>query len=201
MKKIFALSLAILSFPALANTQQMETARMPAAAEGVRHMFEFNIESILAGAISFDKSKVKGNDSDNDTKANLALNYAYGVAPFLQVGTRFNYFSGISGGSDVENLDIAFGGILNNMEDFTTAGYVSLYLGFGTAQDFGASTRDDLRFGTLAIGKRFPLDRMGLKHVTYTPEIAAKLVNSTNDSGLDYSQSLEFRFLQFSLFF
>lgn len=202
MKKIFALGLAVLCFPAFAYAgQQMETQRMPAAMEGVQHMFEFNLDSVLAGALSFDKTKVSGSDADNDTKLDLVFNYAYGVAPFLQVATRFNYLSGVSGGSDVENFNIEFGGILNSMEDFTNAGYVSIYLGSGWAQDFGASTRDDLRSATLALGKRMPLERMGLKHVTYTPELAVKTVNSTNNSGLDYSQSLEFRFLQFSVFF
>lgn len=201
MKKIFGLALALLCFPAFAFNPQMETERTPAAGEGVQHMFEFNIDSILAGAVSFDKSKVKGTSSDNDTKANLSLNYAYGVAPLLQVASRFNYFSGISGGSDIENFDLSLGGILNNKEDFTTAGYVSLYVGAGWTQNFGASTRDDLRFASVALGKRFPLEVMGIKHVTYTPEVAVKMANSTNDSGLDYSQSLEFRFLQFSVFF
>lgn len=206
MKKIFTLGLAFLSFPALANYQQdssfiQKMERLPAAAEGVRHMFEFNVDSVLAGAFSFDKSKVRGSSPDNDTKANLSLNYAYGLASFLQVGTRFNYFSGISGGSDVENFDISIGGILNNKEDFTQTAYLSLYLGAGFAQDFGATTRDDLRFATLALGKRLPLSRWGLKNVTYTPEVAVQSISSTNDSGLDYSQSLEFRFLQFSVFF
>jgi hypothetical protein len=217
MKKIFALGFAILSFPALANYQQnpetgqpsgagqvqpqMETQRMPAAAEGVQHMFEFNLDTVLAGALSFDKTKVSGSSADNDTKLNLVFNYAYGIAPLLQVATRFNYLSGVSGGSDVENLNVEFGGILNNQEDFTNAGYVSIFLGAGWAQDFGASTRDDLRFASLAVGKRMSLDRMGLKNVTYTPELAVQMINSTNDSGLDYSQSLEFRFLQFSVFF
>lgn len=206
MKKIFTLGLALLSFSALANYQQdssfmQKMERMPAAAEGMRHMFEFNVDSVLSGAISFEKSKIKGSGADNDTKANLSFNYAYGIASFLQVGTRFNYFSGIAGGSDLENFEISFGGILNTMEDFTQSAYLSLYFGAGWAQDFGGSTRDDLRLVTMALGKRLPLDRWGLKNVTYTPEIALKSVTSTNDSSLDYSQALELRFLQFSVFF
>ena len=205
MKKILALGLATLSFSALADFRRdskfMQKMETNSATEGVRHMFEFNVDSILGAAMSFDKSKVKGSDASNDTKANVSLNYAYGIAPLFQLGMRFNYFNGISGSSETENLDFSVGGILNNMEDFKQSAYVSLYLGAGWSQDFGANSRDDLRFATIAVGKRFPLDQFGLKHVTYTPEVAIKNVTSTTSSGLDYSQSVQLRVLQFSVFF
>lgn len=208
MKKLIALGLATLSFSAFANfrresrfMQRMEAHRTPAAMEGVRHMFEFNVDSVLAGALAFENSKVKGSDATNDSRANLSLNYAYGIAPLLQVGGRMNYFSGMSGANDYENFDLSVGAILNNMEDFTQSAYLSLYVGAGYAEQFGPNTRDDLRFATLAVGKRFQLNNIGLKHVTYSPEIAVKNVSSTNNEALDYSQSLEFRFLQFSVFF
>ena len=213
MKKILALSLALLSGSAFAQdaqdkNQKMETGgtdRVPAAAEGMRYMFEFNADSMLNGVLSFDKSKVNGSDSDTDTKANISLNYAYGVAPQLQIASRINYFNGISGNGDLENFDFSIGA--NNSSSktefalTTEAGYVSLYFGAGWSQDFGAGTRDDLRISTLAIGRRIPLTTWGLKHVTYTPEVAMKSVNSTTGEGLDYSTSLQFRFLQFSVFF
>jgi hypothetical protein len=41
----------------------------------------------------------------------------------------------------------------------------------------------------------------GVKHISYTPEVALQTINSTTNDSLDYSQSLEFRFLQFSVFF
>jgi hypothetical protein len=209
MKKILALSLALLSGSAFAQdtqdkNQKMETGgtdRVPAAAEGMRYMFEFNADSMLNGVLSFDKSKVNGSDSDTDTKANISLNYAYGVAPQLQIASRINYFNGILGDGDLENFDFSIGAIFNTKEDLTEAGYVSLYFGAGWSQDFGAGTRDDLRISTLAIGRRIPLTTWGLKHVTYTPEVAMKSVNSTTGEGLDYSTSLQFRFLQFSVFF
>ena len=208
MKKLIALGLATLSFSALADfrresrfMQRMEAHRTPAAAEGVRNMFEFNVDSVLAGALAFENSKVQGSDATNDSRANLSLNYAYGIAPLLQLGGRLNYFSGKSGANDYENFDLSIGATLNTIEDFTDAAYVSLYLGAGFAEEFGPNTRDDLRFATLAVGKRFQLNNIGLKHVTYSPEIAVKNVSSTTSRALDYSQSLQFRFLQFSVFF
>jgi len=98
-------------------------------------------------------------------------------------------------------LLISPSGVLNTIEDFTDAAYVSLYLGAGFAEEFCPNTRDDLRFATLAVGKRFQLNNIGLKHVTCSPEIAVKNVSSNTSQALDYSQSLQFRFLQFSVFF
>jgi hypothetical protein len=176
--------------------------RMELAQEGQRHMFEFNVDSAMRAAVSFDKIKTKGTSSDNNTNSDISFNYAYGVHRFLQAGVRFNYFTGVKGSEDEEDLALSFGAILNSSEDFTNAGFVSLYVGGGWAQQFGDnSSRDDLRFATLAIGKRFPLDRWGIKHVTYTPEVALKMTNSTTDESIDYAQSLQLRILQFSVFF
>jgi hypothetical protein len=179
----------------------MEESREPASGESMKQMFEFNVDSVVAAAMSFDKSKVKGEEADNDSKAKISLNYAYGIAPMVQLGARLNYFNGIYGSNDLESMDFSVGAILNNMEDFTQAAYISLYLGAGWSQDFGSKVRDDLRLSTLAVGKRFGLDQFGLKHVTYSPEVALKNISSTTSQGLEYSQSLELRVLQFSVFF
>jgi hypothetical protein len=208
MKKILVLGLMVLSFSAMADfrresrfMQRMESDRTPASVEGVRNMFEFNADSILAASLAFDNSKVQGSDAKNDSRANVSLNYAMGVTSMIQLGARVNYFSGLSGSNDHENFDFSVGGILNTEEDFAQASYLSLYVGAGWAEEFGPNTRDDLRFATLAVGKRFKLDQMGIKHVTYSPEIAVKNVSSTTGRALDYSQSLQFRILQFSVFY
>lgn len=207
MKKILAVGCAIISFSAFADfrrdtsfMQRMESYRTPAS-EGVRNMFEFNADSVLAASLAFDNSKVRGSDTTNDSRANISLNYAYGFSSLWQVGARMNYFSGLSGSNDHENFDLSVGLILNSIEDFSQAAYASLYLGAGWAEEFGPNTRDDLRFATLAVGKRFQLNNIGLKHLTYSPEIAFKNVASTNSKALDYSQSIQFRILQFSVFF
>lgn len=210
MKKIFALGLSLMAGSLFAQDynrdhqyrQDMEANRVPAAAEGMRHMFEFNIDTVESAAISFDKIKTRGQDADNGTNIDLNMNYAYGVHPNLQIGTRFEFFSGIKGSEDVENLSLSVGGIFNTNSDFTRSPFISLYVGAGWAQQFGNdSSRDDLRFGTLSLGKRFPLEMLGIKHVVYSPEVSAKFVNSTTDESLDYSQSIQFKILQFSVFF
>jgi hypothetical protein len=216
MKKIFALGLALLTGSVFAQTyghpqykpfkqQEMQeggASRVPAAAEGSRHMFEFNIDSIEAGALSFDKTKVKGNDAESGSNLALAGNYAYGATTFLQTALRFEYFSGVENAGDQERFNLSVGGIWNFDQDFTRSIYASAYVGMGFAQQFGAnSSRDDLRFGSLSLGKRIPLDMFGIKHVVYSPEVSFKVTNSTTDSNLDYAQSLQFKFLQFSVFF
>ena len=213
MKKIFAFGLTLLAGSAFAQTyhgdtqyrQNMEAKGapgIPGAAQGMQHMFEFNIDSIEAAALSFDKIKTQGQDADNGSNLNLSLNYAYGVHTFLQAAVRFDYFSGVNGTEDEENMNLAVGGILNFDENFEQALYTSLYVGAGWAQQFGdGASRDDLRFATLSVGKRMPLDAFGIKHVVYSPEVSIKLVNSTTDQSLDYSQSLQLKFLQFSVFF
>lgn len=175
---------------------------VPMAAQGMRHMLEFSPETMEAAVLSFDRIKSKGSDADNGTNLNFDMNYAYGIAPNVQVGARFHYLSGLSGANPSEGLNIQVGGIYNFDTDFTQSLYASLYLGAGWQQQFGnKGSRDDLRYMTLAVGKRFPLTMFGIKHVTYTPEIALQTVNSTTNDALDYSQSLQLRLLQFSVFF
>ena len=99
------------------------------------------------------------------------------------------------------------GVIANSNSDFTQAAYLSAFVGMGYNQNFSKPTattrrfRDDLRTGTLALGKRVPLDRWGIKHVVYSPEVALTFTNSTTDESFDYRQAVELRLFQFSAFF
>ena len=198
MKTIFALATALMIGSAMAQPQDP------------KHMFEFNADSILQGILSFDKSKSRGGGVDNDTQLKLNLNYAY-VLPNLrnmQVGSRFNYWKGTEGGrGDFEDYGLQVGGIWNftaenrpvNLMD---SAYLSLYFGLGWANNYGEGLRkDEVLSSTLAFGKRFSLTKWGMNHVVYSPEIALQSLNSTTGGNLEYSQNLQFRFLQFSVFF
>lgn len=201
MKKIFALGLTLLAGSALAQDTGGAT-RVPAAAEGMRHMFEFNLDSVEAAALSFDKIKTKGQEADNGTNLDLSLNYAYGVTSQIQAAARFEYFSGVETSVDEERFGLAVGAIYNFSEDFLNTLYTSAYLGLGFAQQFGANdARDELRNVSFSVGRRFPLDMFGVKHVVYSPEVSLQFVNSTTNESLDYSHSLQFKVLQFSVFF
>jgi hypothetical protein len=170
------------------------------------HMFEFNADSVLQGVLSFDKSKTRGNSADNDTQLGLNLNYAYSIPtmPRLQIGGRLNYEKGTEGGrGDFEDYSAQVGAIVNMWDDLRDSPYASLYVGYGWDNTYGVSEgrKDEVLTSTLAVGKRFALDRWGIKHLTYTPEIALQNMNSTTGSALEYSQNIQLRFLQFSVFF
>lgn len=210
MKKILALTIALGSLTAFAQNsyyagnrqnQEASTGTEPVAAPGVRHMLEFSAQTMESLVLSFDRTKSNGRDADSGANLNFDVNYAYGVHRLLQAGMRVHYLNGLSGANQAEEMNFEVGGIFNMNPDFTRSMYGSLYVGAGWAQDFGQGTRDDLRLATVAVGKRFPLEMFGVKHVTYSPEIALQMINSTNDEDLDYSQSLQFRILQFSVFF
>lgn len=192
MKTIFALATALFVGSAFAQTT---------------HMFEFNADSVLKGVLSFDKSKTRGSSADNDTQLGLNLNYAYSIPtmPRLQIGGRANYEKGTAGGrGDFEDYSMQVGAIVNMWEDLRDSPYASLYVGYGWDNTYGsaaAGRKDEVMTTTLAVGKRFSLDRWNIKHLTYTPEIALQNLNSTTGSALEYSQNIQFRFLQFSVFF
>lgn len=172
---------------------------------GNRHMFEFNADSSLFGVLSFDKSKTKGNSTDNDTQLNLDLNYAYSLPmhPKLQLGGRAIYLKDVNSNGDQENWGAQVGAIYNLSDDLQNSIYGSVYVGMLWNHEYGDSGagNDEVRLGTVAVGKRFNLERWGIKHVTYSPEVALQTRNSTTSSSFDYSQDLQFRFLQFSVFF
>lgn len=209
MKTILALTTLLAVSTAYAQTRKgMEenfgikiAPQQQQAAEGQRHMVEFNAEAIPTFVYSIERTKAKGTEADNESGADFRFNYAYAIHPNLQVGGRFNYFSGIFANNDVERYDIQAAAWFNTKAgDLINSPYVSVSLGTGIAQTFGDNGgRDDLWIGSLALGKRFGLEGLGIKHVSYSPEIAFVSENSTNNSNFDYRQATEFRLLQFSV--
>jgi hypothetical protein len=168
---------------------------------GQRHMVEFNADSVPKLIYSFEKTKTKGTSSDNDSGSDLSLNYAYAFHPNIQIGGRFNYFNGVFANNDVERMDVQVAGWLNSKAgDLANSPFISLSVGTGFSQTFGSNGgRDDLWLGSLTAGKRFSMENWGVKHVSWTPEIAFVSENSTNDSNFDFRQAMEFRILQFSV--
>jgi hypothetical protein len=201
MKTIFALATAL--FVGSAFAQQPNNPK---------HMFEFNVDSVLQGFFSIDSSKSRGQKSDNDTQLNLNLNYAYSLpqAERIQLGGRVNYNKATDPGrGDYEDYGLEVGGIYNfnpTMQEVNLmqSWYASLYLGLGWANNYSgvAPRKDEILTTTLAVGKRIPLNEyIGVDHFVYTPEIALESTNSTTGGALEYSQNLQFRFLQFAVFF
>lgn len=196
MKKIMvALTASALLVGGSAYAQQGST--------GQRNMIEFNGDSLLNGVLSFSKSKSKGSEADNGMDFDLRLNYAYQLPAFdkLQLGGGVNYKSGTeSGRGDIEDYGFNVAAYLNNTSDLQNAYYASVKWGLEWANTLGTA-RDEVGTIQFAVGKRVDLSYFGIRHLTYTPEIAFVNQDSTTGSALEYSQNLEFRFLQFSVFY
>lgn len=174
-----------------------------AYADETRHMIEFNADSVLLTKYAFNKSKVRGNSADNDSQATVTAGYALSLPamPRLQLGGRMNYVKSTVS-DDVENYGLQVGLIWNHADDLMNSMYASLYMGMQWNHTYGnQGTTDENRLTTLAVGRRISLDRWGVKHLTYTPEIALVNQNSTTGSNIEYRQSVELRILQFSAFF
>jgi hypothetical protein len=178
-----------------------------AGSQNDTHMIESNVDSLIRGAYSFDKSKSRGADADNDSQLNLVLNYAVKFKERWQGGVRLNYLKGTRSTGDTENYGFQVGGFYNFSDNLTEAMYVSLFTGLDWNHTYGGPSgqiRDEVWKTTLALGKRFGLARWNVAHLVYSPEIALLTANSTTGSkgsNLEYQQNIQLRFLQFSLFF
>lgn len=191
MKKIFAFGAAFVMSSTMALAQD--------------HMFSFNADSIVKGIVSLEKSKAKGSSTKDTTQLDLDLNYAYRLPtmPLLQVGGQVLYKKGSEPGrGDMEDWGMKVGAILNLDRDLMNSPYASLFVGYTWANNYDqGGGKDEVFSSVLAFGKRFSLEPFGIKHLVYTPEIALQNLNSTTGSSLEYAQNIQFRFLQFSVFF
>lgn len=171
------------------------------------HMIESNVDSLVRGAYSFDKSKTRGSSADNDSQLDLTVNYAIKWRENWQFGTRLNYLKGTDNNGDQENYGFQVGAFYNFSPNLIQSFYVSLFTGLDWQHTYdgpAGNTRDEVWKTTLAAGKRFTLARWDIAHIVYSPEIAMVTANSTTGSkgsNLEYTQNIQLRFLQFSLFF
>lgn len=191
MKKILVLGAAFIMSSTVALAQD--------------HMFSFNADSVMRGILSIEKSKAKGTSATNNTQLDLELNYAYRLPtmPLLQVGGQIMYDKGAKPGrGDMEDYGLKVGAILNMDNDLMNSPYASLFVGYTWANNYDqGGGKDEVFSSVLAVGKRFSLEPLGIKHLVYTPEVALENLNSTTGSSLVYAQNIQFRFLQFSVFF
>lgn len=217
MKAIMALGLGTALLVGSAHAQMRSSGpqgaspidtldRAVASSTGSEHMFEFDGDEVLNGVLSFGKSKSRGSSSSNSTNLDLRLNYAYTLPqmPRVQVGGGVRYASGSTAGrGDYEDYGFNIAAYLNHKADLQNSAYISAKWGIDWAQSFGSgnSGKDEVGTFQLAVGQRMDLSRWGIKHLVYTPELAFVNKDSSTRSALEYSQSLELRFLQFSVFF
>ena len=167
-----------------------------------QHMIESNVDSLVRGAYSFDKTKTRGSSADNDSQLDLVLNYAVKFKDKWQGGVRLNYLKDTAQAGDTENYGFQVGAFYNFSENLMESMYVSLFTGLDWLNTYGSGNpRDEVWKTTFAFGKRFGLARWNVAHLVYSPEIALVTANSTTGSTVEYTQNVQLRFLQFSLFF
>lgn len=191
MKKLIPLSLAFfVSVPAFAASQ--------------KHMILFDADSILQGAWNITQVKEKGEDSNSESELNLRLNYFYTVPRIkqLQIGGAFLYEKDTGLRGNFENYGAQAGAIWNFNKNLEEAVYLKGLVGLLWNNEYGKNSNSDEQYNiTAGVGKRFSLADYGLRHVTWTPEVAYVVKDSTTKADFDYSSALEFRFLQFSVLF
>jgi hypothetical protein len=168
-----------------------------------KHMVQIGTDNTTIGNLSWQSEKTRGSNSEEQKAYYVFANYAMTLTDHLQAGAKVELSKFTFGDSASNTLGLQVGGIYNLNTDFRKSLYASLYVGW----DWGHEVDDDFEdsrteafSSTLAVGQRFPLTFIS-ENVTYSPEIAYVTTNPTKSSDTEWTQSLEFRILQFSVFF
>lgn len=171
-----------------------------------KHMVEFNAESVLLGTFSLNTQKNSGEHADHSTMGMLFLNYAYTVAPQIQLGAQGTYNKANFTNNENENYELLVGAIYNLSTDLRNSIYASLYAGYSWENvkydsNFFDDERGEAIKSRFALGKRFALTMLNLENVTYSPEVSFTNENATKRTTAQWEQNISFKFLQFSVLF
>lgn len=169
-----------------------------------KHMVSFGTSNQTLGSLAWNSEKSRGSDAEEDKSIFLMGNYAYSLNDHIQVGGNLNYTSFKFSTDNSESYGFQVGGYYNLNSDFRKSMYASVFAGWDWGYDnskFSDVSRTETFKTTVAVGHRYPLSFLNLENVTYSPEIAFVSNNSTKKSDTEWSQSLEFRLIQFAVFF
>ncbi len=163
------------------------------------HMIEMSTNNAALGNLSYNESG-RGSSDSYSSSFYFAGNYAYTIAPRVQLGMRGNYSKFNSSSSDSEAYGVSVGAIYNFDDKLTEAFYASVYAGFDWYNYYGTgNSRTESKMGMISLGKRFHLGNIGMATVTYSPEISFKRSEQTDYTY--HNNNYAIRFLQFSAFF
>lgn len=178
-------------------------ASLSAVAADQKHMVSVGTDNQTLGSLAWTSSKTRGSDSTETKNYNLSVNYAYAIADHFQLGTKLNYLNEKARSSN-EQYALQVGGIWNMNTDFRKSLYASLYVGWDWGHQTRTANGNEMTENfntTVAVGHRYPLSFLNLENVTFSPEIAYVTKNPTKSSSTEWTQGLEFRLLQFAVFF
>jgi hypothetical protein len=198
MKTLIAMAAALLMGSAFAQ----ET-------NGTTHMFEFSSTAMESGALKFLRNKTPGNDASNNVALDITLNYAYSLPTLqnLQLGGRLNYNKLDQKATNTEDYGLSALAYWNFRDangklDLTNSVFAKILLGYSWNHNYGSGgSSDEVSNLEVAVGKRWTMAKWGANHLVYSPEVAWNTTNSTTNSAAGYTNGLEIRFLQFSVFF
>ncbi len=185
MKFVVALVLSTFAFSALAQ----------------KHMVQFGTDANTIGNLSWQSEKNRGSDSEETKSYFLLANYAYSLTNHIQVGGKVAYYNYKYAWASYEEIGFAVGGYYNLDTNFRKSIYASAFIGMDWGRETHPNSSTEVLNASVAVGKRFPLSFVGLENVTYSPEVAFVSKNPTKSSSTEWTQGLEFRIVQFSVFF
>jgi hypothetical protein len=154
-------------------------------------------------------------------KGNMALNYSYAVTPQLQLGLffsnrhderNFKTANGKSGRFEQETQQIGLQALWNFSRHLEDSLYAGVMLSHMNHEDETAHVEpfdylEDDRSAQSAdfiLGKRFGLQRWGIKNITYSPSISVFVSNSQkdyDDDGIEESYGVTLNLIKFDVLF
>ncbi len=166
------------------------------------HMIEMSTNNTALGALVFSESGGAGRADRSNTTIYLGGNYAYKISPRVQLGVMGDYYRSFNN-TNSDAYGLMLGAIYNFEDNLTESFYVSLYGGYSWFNYYESGVvsgaHQESMKGKVAMGKRFPLTRLNLPNVTYSPEISFTRTENNRNSG--WGNQYQIRFLQFSVFF
>lgn len=166
------------------------------------HMVRFSAIGLHNGAGDFnvgfttdEEFDVTAGETVKTSQTNIALNYAYTVAPQVQVGLGVIYNNGNDEKSTYYNVSAYY----NFSTDLANAYYAGLHYQFGEEKDV---SKDSNIF--VEGGKRFALGSWNGFNLTYAPNVTLGFETTEFDAaGVDDSKSttLAWNFLKFDVLF
>lgn len=188
MKKLLVAVLAMASVSAFAQ----------------KHMVRFSGIGSHDGAgdvnVSFDNTE---NAAGETSSTEIALNYAYTIAPMWQIGVGDDYLNDASNTRTLWTVS----GYYNFATDLANAYYVGLHYTFAQVDSGavnGAGEDDDYSAITVEAGKRFALGSWQGFNLTYAPNVTYGMAKVAFDApGVDDTKdnSLNWNFLKFDVLF
>lgn len=176
---------------------------MSASAFAQKHMVQIGTDNTTIGNLSWTSEKTRGTDAEENKFFYALANYAMTFTDHIQAGGKVELTKSKFGDESSHTYGLQVGGIYNLDTDFRKSLYASLYVGWEWGYSNDSVTpieRTESFISTVAVGKRCPLTFIS-ENVTYSPEIAFVSTNPTKSSVTEWRQALEFRILQFSVFF